>query len=382
MMLRGFLLAGVGLLGCVAIMSSPALFADGPASIAGAGQGNWTTPPQGRDAAYATTAAPRYLVQEAPRPATVSGTAYYGAANAPSVTPAPLPGTTLSGGPVWSGQTAHGTIRPVPAAEVTAGTMAFPSSVSTEVAPSVVAPTTTFASEGLGAYPAPPPGSAYAAAPATTTTFADTPATTTVVGTATPRCGTRVPVNPTGAYGGCGLPCMQGVSDWHIRGVVGRALFEGDDPAEDCTYFGADIGRTFCGCWGLDAYYRYNSGRFDRVGFTDDAGNIIDKDGGTFHHFGLKLTMERGFGRNSNFFWWAGLGAGYFFTEDYIDDDEGVEYFGELGLGYMVNRNFRIRGGVNVHAMDTSVGRRSLADQGQDRLLWIIAPVIEAEFDF
>ena len=41
-----------------------------------------------------------------------------------------------------------------------------------------------------------------------------------------------------------------------------------------------------------------------------------------------------------------------------------------------------LRAGVNVHGMETKVTRRLPANDGQDRWLWIIAPVVEVEFSF
>ncbi len=193
-----------------------------------------------------------------------------------------------------------------------------------------------------------------------------------------PVATTRRFVTPERTYAGCWPPCNQGISQWHARAVVGRALFEGTDPADDCTYLGLDLGRTFCGCWGLDLYYRYNSGRFDR---TPTPATPF-KDGGEWHHFGVKITGEKSFGRSSKFYAWGGLGGGYFTTSKYISNDSGPEVFGELGLGYNLSLNWRVRAGVNVHGMDTSVTRNLPINDGRSRWLWIIAPVIEIEGSF
>jgi hypothetical protein len=182
---------------------------------------------------------------------------------------------------------------------------------------------------------------------------------------------------PQRSYSGCGLPCADGISQWHVRGVIGRSFSEGTDSMEDCTYYGADIGRTFCGCWGLDAYYRYNTGRFTR---DVPAGRFLD--GGEWHHIGAKFTYERGFSKNSRLYYWGGVGGGLFWTDKYIDNDSGPEVFGEAGLGYVLSKNWRVRAGVNVHGMDTSVTRRLPVNDGRSRWLWIIAPVAEIEADF
>lgn len=240
-------------------------------------------------------------------------------------------------------------------------------------APRVVAGTPG-AWTGAGSPPPPPPPDGSLAV-AGQPSMAPCPAPCPPVAAAPAIMGRRVV--PQRTYSGCGLPCEQGISMWHVRGVVGRAFFEGTDPAEDCTYFGTDVGRTFCGCWGLDAYYRYNSGRFTR---DVAAGRFLD--GGEWHHIGAKFTYEKGFGTNSRFFGWGGIGGGYFWTDKYIANDSGPEVFGEAGVGYILNKNWRIRAGVNVHGMDTEVTRRLPVDDGQSRWLWILAPVAEVEADF
>ncbi len=184
----------------------------------------------------------------------------------------------------------------------------------------------------------------------------------------------------SGQWNGCGLPCANGISTWHVRGVVGRAFFSGTDAPEDCGYAGVDVGRTFCGCWGLDAFYRWNSGQFHRL--TNGQAGL---DGAEFsegmHHVGMKLTYESSFG-NSKFFWWGGAGPEYFWSEGYDVNDTGFGIYAELGIGYVVNRSFRIRAGINVHGLDTDITRRDPADDGQSRWLWVLAPVVQLEIDF
>ncbi len=175
----------------------------------------------------------------------------------------------------------------------------------------------------------------------------------------------------------CGLPCADGISMWHVRGVLGLATFHGDDAGENCIYYGVDVGRTFCGCWGLDAYYRYNSGQFRR----EPAPGLGFDDGGQWHHIGAKLTYAKSLG-NSPFYVWGGAGGGYFWTEQYIANDSGPEVFLEAGVGFNLGRNWAIRAGLNAHVMDTSVTRRLPANDGQSRILWVLAPVIELEGRF
>jgi len=273
---------------------------------------------------------------------------------------APAAGTTALPAPLTGSPDAFGTGSPTPPP---AWSSPAPASVPTYAAPAT--PSTV---------PCPPPPR-YTQAPPR------------VVSYTYPCTGTTVPTQSVAAtplrsrtWSGCGgLPCCCGISMWHVRLVGGVAFYTGDDAPEECGYFGADFGRTHCGCWGYDVYYRWSSAQFERT--LDPTRVVPAKDGGYTHHFGLKLTYERPFG-NSRFYWWAGLGAGYFITQDYWYDDEGFEGFGELGIGYVLGRNWRVRLGVNVHAMDTKVTRESYLDDGDSRLLWLIAPVLEVEIDF
>lgn len=178
-------------------------------------------------------------------------------------------------------------------------------------------------------------------------------------------------------WSGCGLPCEDGISSWHVRLVGGWPLYEGTDTPDPCSYWGVDLGRTHCGCWGYDLYYRMSGCKFDREGYADN----ITRDGGLYHHIGGKLTWETSIA-SSKFYVWTGLGAGYYFTTDFEDDSEGFELYGELGVGYVINQTFRVRVGVNVHGGDTDTGRLSVLDEGRDRWLWLIAPVAELEIDF
>lgn len=221
---------------------------------------------------------------------------------------------------------------------------------------------------------APPP------APAPTSAgpvVAATPYTTTYVpaaSTCAPPCAPP-PAAPARCWSGCGLPCSDGLSQWHVRGVLGYAFYEGEDAPSECLYWGFDVGRTFCGCWGLDLFYRYHAGRFDRDG------GAVTKDGGGFNEIGVKATYESSFGK-SRFYWYAGLGPEYFWTTDFLNDDSGFGIFAELGVGYVINQTFRVRAGLDFHALDTDVGRRNPADDGQSRWLYVIAPVIGIEIAF
>ncbi len=173
---------------------------------------------------------------------------------------------------------------------------------------------------------------------------------------------------------GCIVPCDPCRPRWHARAVGGFAYWMGEDSGEECAYFGADLGRKFCNsCWSVDAFWRTQSAQFPR----DPSG----EDGGTWNHVGVKASHERSLG-GGRWFAWAGAGPEYFWTSDYVNDDSGLGVFAEAGIGYIVNRNWRIRAGVDVHGMNTDAGRRSIADDGDSRWLWVVSPVIGLEFDF
>jgi hypothetical protein len=161
-----------------------------------------------------------------------------------------------------------------------------------------------------------------------------------------------------------------------VRGVGGRGFWAGEDPAEPCNQYGFDFGHTFCGtrcgCWGIDTFYRTHTAQFER-----DPGGA---DGGTFHHVGVKVTYERSL--RGRWYVWGGAGPEYVWTTDYLDDDSAFGVFAEAGIGFVLNCSLRARLGVEVHGFETDVGRQSLADDGQSRWLWLIAPVAALEFDF
>lgn len=225
--------------------------------------------------------------------------------------------------------------------------------------------------------PPPPPPSDLSVSDVQPPTGATAPAPT-YVGPSSSIADPCAPCPPAPApISSCNLPCTEGTSMWHVRGLGGFVAFEGDDPADNCGYWGLDFGRTFCGCWGLDVFYRWNSGQFDRATQFGTA-----EDGGDWHHIGVKLTYERQFATNSRLFWWVGLGPEYFTTDGYDDDDSGFGVYAEAGIGYFVNRNFRIRAGVGIHGVDTDVGRENPADDGEKRWLWILGPHLGVEVDF
>lgn len=224
--------------------------------------------------------------------------------------------------------------------------------------------------------PVPPPPSAAGTMPAPMPPPGWTPESIPVRGAPLvcppPPCSPPPPCCPPPA---CGLPCENGAAPgWHVRAVAGLTTWVGTDAGDDCAYFGADVGRSFCNtCWGIDVFWRGHTAQFDR--------SPLGEDGGTWHHVGIKATFEKSFG-GSRWYGWVGAGPEYFWTSDYLHDDSGFGVFGEAGIGYVVNRNLRIRAGVNVHGMDTDAGRFSPADDGESRWLWALAPMVGLEFDF
>lgn len=257
-------------------------------------------------------------------------------------------------------------------------------------APSASADGTSIVSAGQGGWTTPPMGSLQdAPVPVTTTWSAPAappmPAPGSVVGPAPYVQSPTAPCPPPAlpppgqrTYSNCGLPCADGISQWHVRGVLGYAFPFGDDAPNECVYWGVDVGRTFCGCWGMDLFYRYNGNQFERDNPPQTRPNI---DGGKWHHVGMKFTYETAL--SGRLYMWAGVGPEYWWAQDFLlGDDSGFGVFGELGLGYVINQNWRVRAGVNVHGLDTDITRKSAADDGKSRWLWFVAPVIEIEFAF
>ncbi|MDJ0973201.1 MAG: hypothetical protein QNJ98_01910 [Planctomycetota bacterium] len=197
---------------------------------------------------------------------------------------------------------------------------------------------------------------------------------------------TTIAANNACCWSGCGLPCEQGISTWDVRAVVGYAFQEGDDPGSECGYFGIDVGRDFCSCpcWGIDGFLRYHECEFDRVvgGAVGGPAATVGEDGGQIWHLGVKVTWENSL-RNSRWYYWVGFGPEYWWTQDYQDDDSGFGVYGEIGIGYVVNQNVRIRGGVNLHwLIDAEMGRENATDDGSGRDLFVIAPSVSVEFNF
>lgn len=365
---------------------------DGHGSISTAGQGGWTTPPPSNVGQY--TRAPVVVQQPRPvapvqpaQPMRPMQPAYPVAARAPVATwaptpPRPAPPTMIPASgvqyvPANRGVVAAPPVPQPPAAPVNTDlrNWSTPSAPVPQAGPRSGPPLR----QGLNATPIVCPAP-HADGAQSVQCYRFDPAPTRVI--QQPVCPPAQPqcMPACRNWSGCGLACEDGLSQWHIRGVVGQVFFEGTDAPDSCDYAGIDIGRTFCGCWGLDVFYRWHSGRLDRL-----ENGVLQRDGSEFpdgfHHVGVKLTYESSIG-NSKWFLWGGLGPEFFWTEGYINDDSGFGVYGEAGIGYVFNRNFRLRGGVNIHGFDTDVTRRNPADDGDSRWIWAIAPVIQLEVNF
>lgn len=291
-------------------------------SIAGAGGAGWTT-------------APSSAVQAAPRPVSRARAAAPAPAAPVALTaPAPLPA-------------------PMPAPMPAPAPMAFPAAEPLAAAAPLEA-----ASAAKALPPAAPPQ-----APARATVPSGV--------SSNPLASSRY----SRVWDGSGLPSDNGISMWYLTGVFGRSFHSGDDPADPCWYWGFDAGRSFCGNWGMDTFYRYHSGQYER-----DQRGQPSMDGGSTNHVGFKLTYDIPLA--GDFYIWTGAGPEYWWTQDYLNDDSGVGVYAESGLGWVITRRLRLRAGVNVHGMDSDVTRKDPANDGQSRWLWVVAPVVQAEFAF
>ncbi len=156
----------------------------------------------------------------------------------------------------------------------------------------------------------------------------------------------------------------------------GASFWFGDDSGDIGPYAGVDFGYTMCGCFGIDVFYRYVGGTFDRI----EPSGILE-DSGAFHHVGLKFTYQSSFSQGSRWYWWGGLGASWFKAREFRDKDDGIAGYGELGLGFLVTDSIRARLGVSAHAADTVIGRKLPSVDTGSRLLWTVAPTLGVEFD-
>ena len=180
----------------------------------------------------------------------------------------------------------------------------------------------------------------------------------------------------------CGLPCEKGCGNWHVRGVVGWPLFAGDDSGIDgCYYAGVDVGRTFPCCWGIDVFGRVFGAEADRNVAVAGAPTYAGTDVGEWYTLGVKATWQNSIS-NSRWYYYVGVGPEIFWARNYLVDDDGFGVFGEIGLGFVLDKHWRFRAGLDVHALDTKAARQNAADDDSSRLLWVFAPVVGVEFTF
>ena len=180
----------------------------------------------------------------------------------------------------------------------------------------------------------------------------------------------------------CGLPCETGCGDWHVRGLVGFPFFSSDESTiEGCYYFGGDVGRTFPCCWGVDLFGRAFGGEADRNVAVAGAPTFAGKDVGEFYTLGVKATWQNSIS-NSRFYYYVGIGPEIFWARNFVVEEEGFGGFGEIGLGYVLAKNWRIRAGLDVHALSTKAAKEDAVNDNSRSLLWVFAPVVGVEFTF
>lgn len=324
---------------------------------------------------------------------------------APPPSSAQLPSMLPRGGRVWLRVTSGGATRttpvvptpPVPTPPVPTPPVATPPG-RTPTVPMPVAPRgTTPRSYPGGTRPPPPP-----APPGVTTPTTPVPPGPATVPMPTQPVPTRplvvdpgradiagfveVPSEPRSPPGAAGtptqrtqysLPCERLRDVWSIQGIGGWAFTAGSDAGDDNFIAGFDVTRWWDGCFGLGLYYRYTAQTFDRR----VPGGILE-DAGGFHHLGIKLSYQSTFSPGSAWYWWAGLGFGWFGTAEYQRDHSGFEGYGAAGIGYLFHRRMRLRAGLDLHVTPTKAGRFDPGRDGSTRILWWFNPHIALEFDF
>ena len=180
--------------------------------------------------------------------------------------------------------------------------------------------------------------------------------------------------------GCCGLPCESGCGDWHVRALAGWPFFVGDNTTiEGCYYVGVDVGRTWPCCWGVDLFARAFGCEADRNIGVAGAPSFKGKDVGEWYTLGVKATWQNSIS-NSKWYYYAGIGPEVFWARNFVVEEEGFGGFAEIGVGYVLARNWRLRAGLDVHALSTKAAQENAVDDGSRRLLWVFAPVIGVEF--
>ena len=211
---------------------------------------------------------------------------------------------------------------------------------------------------------APPPTVTLRLAPVTAPVAAPLPSTS------APRGPRAEPPVPASAMAAPARP-------WHVR-VGGGATFGvlGIDPPDPGPTGGADVGVTFASGIGVDVFYRADVVRFR---LADDP--ALTKDAGTLHHVGAKCTYEtpRGPGRPLGLY--VGAGPVWTFTDGFATSSRGLGVHGEAGLSLDLGARWRVRVGAELRAFESDVGRNVAADEGQDRWVYTVSPVVFLQFD-
>jgi hypothetical protein len=171
--------------------------------------------------------------------------------------------------------------------------------------------------------------------------------------------------------------CAAG-SAWHAR-VAGGVLFGvlGTDYPNFGYCAGLDVGHTFPSGFGVDAFYRVQFLSFER---SNDP--TLTRDGGHFQHLGMKLTYETDHDSGARVGVYGGIGPTYTWSDNFQSISTGIGGFGEAGVSWRVFDRVHLRFGVEAHAFQTDVGRYDIGNDGHDRWVYTVAPVIGVEFDF
>lgn len=238
------------------------------------------------------------------------------------------------------------------------------------VPPPPVPPTPVPPTPPPPATPDPVAASAPDAAPPTTVTIRRSPVAAPPAATSVPREPRAEPAVPANTRTVPARP-------WHVR-VGGGATFGvlGVDPPDPGPTGGADVGVTFTSGIGVDVFYRADVVRFR---LADDP--ALTKDAGTLHHVGAKCTYEtpRGPGRPLGLY--VGAGPVWTFTDGFSTSSRGLGAFGEAGLSLDLGARWRVRVGAEFRAFESDVARNVTADEGQDRWVYTVSPVVFLQFD-
>ena len=79
--------------------------------------------------------------------------------------------------------------------------------------------------------------------------------------------------------------------------------------------------------------------------------------------------------------WYAGAGPVWTFTDGFSTSSRGLGAYGEAGLALDLGARWRVRVGAEFRAFESDVARNVAADDGQDRWVYTVSPVVFLQFD-